>query len=168
MVQRLDLDRTYTDTNTHLNTEAKAEVSKEDNTLWAFVNAAVGGGGYAESRLYTEFSPIKSKSYEVSAEYFRDGDFLTGKGEIFIVTNNSFEGLNKYKLEERKTSISGNTTRSAEINLKDTRTYDIGFEIRTSGTAFLTVTFPDFYNSKSFPPGSGPRHRVELNEFRIQ
>lgn len=165
---KLYLNSGETDKNLYLNCEGKAQADADNQKLHAFVHAALAGGGYALSRLYSTYKINKSTTYEFSAEYFRDGDFPNGNGQIYIFTRNDFEGIKKHKLEQRYTSVSGTTTRSTEIDLESGREYDIGFEIRTSGDATGVTFWSDFYNSKSLPPGWGPRHRVKLEELRVR
>lgn len=168
MSQTLSLNEKETNSNSSLNTKAVADADTTTEVMHALVNAAIAGSGTASARMYTEFSPDNSGEFEVAVDYFRDADMYLGTGKLFAFMRDDFGGLEKFELEVLKGGAKGTVTRSADIELDASTTYDIGFEVYATGGTTGAVSIADFYNSKKLPPGIGPRHRVELNEFRIR
>lgn len=165
----LTLDESWTDSGSSLNSEAHADVDVGSDTLHSLVNCAVAGSGHAEARLLTDFSPSSDGDYEIAVEYYRNADMYLGTGKIHVVVEDDFGGVDKHELEELKGGANGTVTRSAEdVTLDSGTTYQLGVEVQTTAGTTGAISIADFYNSIHFPPGIGPRHRVEVNDFRIR
>lgn len=164
----LTLDQKDTNTDSSLYSKAVATASPSDSTLHALVNTAVAGSGNATSRLYTSFTPETSGTYDVAAEYFRNGDMYGGKGTISVFVNSDFGGPELYPIETITSGANGTVTRSTTVDLDSDTTYKIGFNVYVTGNTVGSVSIADFYNSISLPPGVGPRHRVVLKNFRLR
>lgn len=164
--QSLWLDQEYTNKNSYVNSRVKADVREPYNILHVLVNSAVYGSGNATARLYTDFTPSTSGSWDIAADYFRKASVEGGAEITFSVfKQSSFGGVTKKTLEQTSSTVQGDKTRSASLDLDSGTNYNLGFEIRSEGAANGFLTFGDAYNDPG--PGSN-RRRAKVKDFRVR
>lgn len=153
------------ETQADLNSNANADYDASNGHLWALVNTALAGSGTATARLHGTAYVWEDKTFDIAFEYFRDCDIVGGgTATVSVYTINDNGVVNKYPLEEITSTVSGTVTYDVDVPMEGGNSYELGLELRARGSSFFNAQIADLWNSKGFPPGMGPRHRLVVKD----
>lgn len=131
----LYLNGRTTDKNSTLNTRVEASVELDAEHLHVLSNSAVAGSGNATARMHSNYSLPSDTTYDISVKYDRDIDAYNSNGKISVFTQDSFNGVRTFDLENLSTGASGTVTRSASVPMTSGQNYRIGVQLTCSSSS---------------------------------
>lgn len=160
----LYLNGSTTDKHSTLNTRVEASVELDSEHLHVLCNSSVAGSGTATARMHSDYSLPTDTTYDISVRYDREIDSYGGgsPGSISVMTEDSFNGLRTFELEDLSTGASGTVTRSASVPMTSDRNYRIGVLLTGASDSIGTpASVFDGYNCINAGCATG-RHGVYL------